>query len=386
MPPWFVEKDIGIQRFKDDISLSDDEIARIAKWADSGAPRGNPADMPRPLDFKDANKWTIGQPDLVLRSPDVVVPAAGPDKWGSLGLVPTGLTEDRYVSAVEIREVNDIPRGGSTSTVGGRYGFHHMTYSTVVPGESGSDASETETSWPIHEVGRNADIFPPEAGRLLAANSSLALNAYHLHSNGRETRAHLEFAFRFFPKGYKPLYRRATFRLGNGVDVDVKPNQANQVLHAYAVLQEHTKIITFEPHQHAPGVRMCLEAIWGANIFTLNCVAYDHNWVKQYVYTDDAAPLLPKGTILHLMGFLDTTPANKNPADPRNWAGGGRRSVANMFLDLGYSVSLSEEQFQAEMAARRKNLKGKNDYDIGCPLCQAPVPLPRQQTTGGQDH
>src|SRR5262249_39696652 len=158
----FVEKNIGIQRFKDDISLSDDEIAKMAKWADSGAPRGNPADMPRPLDFGDANKWTIGQPDLVLRSPDVVVPAAGPDKWGSLGLVPTGLTEDRYVSAVEIREINDIPRGGGTSTVGGRYAFHHMTYSTVVPGERGADVGETETSWPIHEVGRNADIFPPE--------------------------------------------------------------------------------------------------------------------------------------------------------------------------------------------------------------------------------
>ena len=83
---------------------------------------------------------------------------------------------------------------------------------------------------------------------------------------------------------------------------------------------------------------MCLEAIWGQNIITLNCVGYDHNWVKQYVYDDDAAPLLPKGTIVHLIGFLDTTPANKNPADPRNWAGGGRRSIANMFIDLGYSV------------------------------------------------
>src|SRR5688572_23932795 len=307
MPPWFVEKNIGIQKFKEHPSLSDEEIATIAKWVDNGAPRGNPADMPPPRDFANRDKWTIGEPDLVLRSPDVIVPATGPDKWGSLGLVPTGLTEDRYVSAVEVREVNDIPRGGQTNTVGGRYGFHHMTYSSVVPGERGADSAETETSWPIHEVGRNADIFPPEAGRLLAANSSLALNAYHLHSNGRETKAHLEFAFKFFPKGYKPIFRRASFRLGNGIDVDVKPNQANQVLHSYVVLQEHTKMITFEPHQHAPGVRMCLEAIWGGNILTLNCVAYDHNWVKQYVYEDDAAPLLPKGTILHLMGFLDTT-------------------------------------------------------------------------------
>ena len=183
MPPWFVEKDMGIQKFKDDISLNDAEIARIAKWADSGAPRGNPADMPKALDFSHSDKWTIGEPDLVLKSNDVKIPAVGPDWWGDLGLVPTGLTEDRYVSAVEVREVNNIPRDGSTNTVGGRYGFHHMTYSSVGPGERGA-GEEAATAWPIHEVGRNADIFPPESGRLLAANSSLALTAAHLHSNG----------------------------------------------------------------------------------------------------------------------------------------------------------------------------------------------------------
>jgi hypothetical protein len=386
MPPFFVEKNIGIQKFKHDPSLSEEEIARIAKWADSGAPRGNPADLPPPRQFDSTDKWTIGVPDLVLRSKDVTVPAVGPDRWGDFGLVPTGLAEDRYVSAVEVREVNDIPRGGATNTVGGRYAFHHMTYSSMVQSEtpSAGAAEESSSSWPIHEVGRNADIFPPEAGRLLAANSALALTAGHVHSNGRETTAHLEFAFKFFPKGYKPIYRRSTLRLGNGIDIDVRPNQGNQELHAYAVLQEHTKYITFEPHLHAPGVRMCLEAIWGHNIQTLNCVGYDHNWVKQYVYDDDAAPLLPKGTIVHLIGFLDTTPANKNPADPRNWAGGGRRSVANMFIDLGYAVSLTEEQFQAEMAKRRKNLKNRNDFDIGCPLCWAPAPQQTQTTTAAQ--
>ena len=296
-------------------------------------------------------------------------------------MVPTGLTEDRYVSSVEVREVNDIPVGGETKTVGGRYVFHHMTYESVVTGGAATgDAEASGTSWPIHEVGRNPDIFPTEAGRLLAKNSSLALSAYHLHSNGRETKAHLEFAFRFFPKGYQPQYKRSTLRLGNGIDLDVKPDQKNQELHSYATLQEHTKIIAFEPHLHAPGVRMCLEAIWGHNILTLNCVGYDHNWVKQYVYEDDKAPLLPKGTIVHLIGFLDTTKDNKNPADSRNWAGGGRRSIANMFIDLGYSVSLTEEQFQAEMAKRRANMKTRNDYDIGCPLCWAP-PVQATPTT-----
>ena len=62
---------------------------------------------------------------------------------------------------------------------------------------------------------------------------------------------------------------------------------------------------------------MCLEAIWGHNIQTLNCVGYDHNWVKQYVYDDDAAPLLPKGTIVHLIGFLDTTAGEQEPGRTR---------------------------------------------------------------------
>jgi hypothetical protein len=376
MPPWFVEKDIGIQRLKGDPSLSDEEIAKIVKWVNNGAPLGNPADMPKPIVFDDSGNWTIGEPDLVVKSKEITVPASGPDQWGDFGLIPTGITKDRYVQALEIREVNDVPKDVPTKTVGGRFVFHHMTYTSTAPGKS----EGAGTSWPIHEVGRNADLFPPEAGRLLAAGSVLSLSAGHVHPNGRVTKSHLEFGFKFFPEGYQPIYKRASLRLGNGIDLDVKPDQAKQELHAYMTLTENTKIIAFEPHLHAPGVRMCLESIWGINVQTLSCVGYDHNWVHQYEYEDDAAPLLPKGTIVHLVGFLDTTAANKNPADERNWAGGGRRSIANMFIDLGYSVALTDEQFQAEMAKRRAKLKSRNDYDIGCPLCWAPA-APAQQAT-----
>src|SRR6185436_20123758 len=60
MPPWYIEKDLGIQHYKNDISLSDDDIAKIAAWVDHGTPRGNPADMPAPLKFAGGNAWTIG--------------------------------------------------------------------------------------------------------------------------------------------------------------------------------------------------------------------------------------------------------------------------------------------------------------------------------------
>jgi hypothetical protein len=384
MPPFFVEKDLGILKFKDDPSLSDKELAMIQAWADNGAPQGDPADMPPARVFADAAGWTLGEPDLVLVSREMVVPAIGPDRWGDIGLVPTGLTEDRYVKSVEVREINDIPADQGASTVGGRYVFHHMTYSSGVLNEDGTAIDpETRTRWPIHEVGRNADIFPEKFGTLLPANSALHLGASHIHPNGiQETTGHLEFGLTFHPKGYMPEYgNRARMSLGNGVDVDVVPGRAGQEFHSYTVLDRHTKIVAFEPHLHAPGTRMCIEAIWGKNQFTLNCVGYDHNWVKQYVYDDDYAPLLPKGTVVHIIGFLDTTAANENVADNRNWAGGGRRSVANMFIDLGYAVELTEEQFQAEMAERRARMESPNVYDVGCPLCWAPVITEENTTT-----
>jgi hypothetical protein len=387
MPPWYVEKNIGIQHFKNDPSLSAAEIALIAKWADSGAPRGESADLPAARVWNDDTKWAIGTPDLVVKTTDVVVKGTAPDWWGEIPRVPTGLTEDRYVSAVEIKEVNDVPtEGNGRHTVGGRFVFHHMIWSTRVLGEEAGDPliPDDSTSWPVHEVGREADIFDARSARLLKAGSSIVSDSVHLHSNGRDTTAHLEIAFKFMPKGYKPEYRRATYALGNGVDIDIKAMEPNQQLHAYALLRENTKILSFEPHLHAPGQRMCLEAIWGYTIQTINCVGYDHNWVRGYDYDDDHAPLLPKDTILHIIGYMDNSPSNKNVPDPRNWQGSGNRSVANMFIDLGNRVFLTDEQFRAEMAARREKLKlTRNSVVIGCPLCNiippAPAATPRQQ-------
>jgi len=54
--------------------------------------------------------------------------------------------------------------------------------------------------------------------------------------------------------------------------------------------------------------------------------------------------------------------------------------VSNMFIDLGIKVSLTEEQFFAEMEQRRDVLDlGPNDHVIGCPLCTVPLIAP---TTG----
>src|SRR5437879_4620855 len=76
MPPWYIDRNVGIRHFQNDVSLSDQEISTIVKWVDNGAPKGNPADMLPPRKFESSDTWQLGQPDLIVQLPkDQVVPA-----------------------------------------------------------------------------------------------------------------------------------------------------------------------------------------------------------------------------------------------------------------------------------------------------------------------
>ncbi|MEE8130796.1 MAG: hypothetical protein V3T48_10925, partial [Vicinamibacterales bacterium] len=99
MPPWHIDKAVGIQEFKNDRSLTDEQIDTVVRWVDAGAPRGNPADMPRPVEFADDDVWNFvdlfgGPPDLIIKSTPPTMSALAQDRWWKPE-VPTGLTEDR---------------------------------------------------------------------------------------------------------------------------------------------------------------------------------------------------------------------------------------------------------------------------------------------------
>ena len=120
MPPWFIDKTVGIQHFENDISLSDQQIATIAKWVDEGAPEGNAKDMPAAKTWDDSNDWKAAkilgrQPDLVIEGPDYTVKANYQDQWYRPS-TDMGLTQPRWVRAVEMR-----PVGTNTRRV-----FHHI--------------------------------------------------------------------------------------------------------------------------------------------------------------------------------------------------------------------------------------------------------------------
>ena len=390
MPPWYIEKDLGIQDYKGDLSLSDAQVAAIAAWVDSGAPRGNPADAPPPLEFADASVWTIGEPDLIVSSPTVEIGAADPDWWGPIGQIPIEvLTEDRYVAAVEMKEINDREPSSKRETVGSRWGIHHLVWNVVHPEEYTleeldalrvsdpekyarvvSSTTNEQGFWPVHEVGRNADYFDPKAGVLMRSGSNIIFSSAHLHSTGTHMKSRLDIGFTFHPRGYEPEYRNRLLAYGTA-DLDIRGGQANQKVESFQTLTHHAKLTIFEPHLHAAGTRMCLDAIYPTGAMeTLSCAGYNHSWVRAYPYADHAAPLLPKGTILRITGYFDTSPGNRNVADPRNWTGMGDRSIDQMLINLAQGVELSDEQYAAELEQRRRALSlAPGQYVVGCPGC-----------------
>ena len=369
MPPWFIEKDIGIQRFKDDISLSDEDIATIAAWVDGGAPRGNPADMPPTPEFPPAGAWTSGEPDLVLSSPVFTVRAVGADWHGTLDemvgrevKVPTGLGTDRWVKSVEMREVRPEEEAtyGKSKRVKDPFYFtvHHSSVAVVRAGDDAelpSGGREDNLLSYLYEVGQNAWVTPADVGVLMPADSYVVFPNNHIHSIGREVKARVEVGLTFHPEGYTPKYTRGMgmIEITGDRQLDIPGNTDDVRYDFFFTLSENMRMVNFEPHLHSSGKRMCQEVLYpDGHREMLNCARYNHNWVKVYNYEDDAAPLLPKGTILHTMAWYNNSETNPLVVDPRNWKGLGQRSTDDMFFLLSKFLRLTDEEFQAEVAER----------------------------------
>src|SRR3984893_9447505 len=98
MPPWFADPRYG--HFLNDRTLKPSDIDTIAKWADGGAPEGNPKDSPPAIQWPEKG-WEI-KPDVILDVPEYKVPAKGIVEWTDI-TIPSPFTKDTWVSAMEIR-------------------------------------------------------------------------------------------------------------------------------------------------------------------------------------------------------------------------------------------------------------------------------------------
>jgi len=353
MPPWYIDKNIGIHKFKDDPSLTDDEIATIAQWVENGAPMGDPKDLPAPRQFTDVDQWHIGKPDVVVSmTKPYILPARGPDNIVNI-LIDPGFKEDMYIMAVESK-----PMDAQSFKV-----VHHFTTNLV------EDPEEDPVGLFFNEyaLGKNGDIFPPDSGRLIKAGSKINFNL-HLNSRGQDTPVRVQLGFKIFPKGVVPKYVAFTQHMGDAAALDIPSGQISRH-DGYFRLPKPALIASFQPHMHNRGKAMCMEAIYPdvradsarpgpARVETLSCVSnYQFGWHITYPYADDVAPLLPAGTIIHITAWHDNTGANRYNPDPRNWVGYGQRSIDEMSFAWVTLTYLEDADFQSRVQARAKESK-----------------------------
>ena len=353
MPPWHLDKTVGIQQFQNDISLTDEQISTIVGWVDAGAPLGDPKLMPPPKEWPNYEGWQLakqfGAPDLVIKSEPYTMPAHGQDVWFK-PLTEIPVTEARWVRAVEIRPASPA----------GRRITHHVL-ARLIQDEPDAKAADDGTGGPglLMEwaIGKNYDIYRPNTGKLLLPGSKIWWEM-HYHAVGEEIRDHVELAVYLYPKGQEPKYRTRLTLFGatatSGSPLDIRPNTVAET-QGFHVLKQPARLENFQPHMHLRGKAMALEAILPDG--TRQTLSYvDHfnfNWMINYIYTDDAAPVLPKGTIVHVTAWHDNTAANPNNPDPNQWVGWGDRTVDEMAHAWVNVTYISEEDYQQWLAKHK---------------------------------
>ncbi|HEY6390087.1 MAG TPA: hypothetical protein VIX89_02345 [Bryobacteraceae bacterium] len=359
MPPWHIDKTVGIQHFQNDRSLTDDQIATIVRWVDSGAPLGDPKDLPAPKQWPQEETWLLskqyGEPDLVIKSEPYTMPAHGQDVWWKPATaIP--VTEARWVRAVEMRP-------GSTA---GRRITHHALarLDQEEPGGNADDDPLLAGPGLLMEwaIGKQFDIYRPNTGKLLLPGSRIQWDV-HLHAVGETVRDHVELAIYLYPKGEAPKYRTRLTLMGatNGQTLDIPPNSMAQS-QAFHVLREPARLENFQPHMHLRGKAMSIEAIL-PNGMTRMLSYVDHfnfNWMNNYIYAEDDAPVLPKGTIIRVTSWYDNTTANRHNPDPNQWVGYGDRTVDEMGHAWVNVTNITDQDYK-EYAAKHKPADGAGE-------------------------
>jgi hypothetical protein len=356
MPPWHIDKNVGIQHFQNDRSLTDAQISTITKWVDAGAPKGDMKDMPPPVKWPNEETWNFaslfGEPDLIIKSPPYTMPARAQDAWYK-PVVPTNLTEPRYVRAIEMRP----------GTTKGRKITHHAlarlqqseqasTTSAAAVGDEPGPGLFMEWA-----VGKQGEIMRENSGKLMLPGSSIVWDI-HYHAVGEEITDTVDMAIYFYPKGQEPKFRQ-TLSLYSGItggnrNLDIRPNTL-AVTQNFHVMRKSGRVENFQPHMHLRGKAMSMEAILpnGQSQMLSMVSEYSFNWHTNYVYADDAAPLLPKGTIIRITSWHDNTKDNPNNPDPDQWVGWGDRTVdemAHAWVNITY---MDEDDFKAEVEKRK---------------------------------
>jgi len=327
MPPWFAKT--ATVTFENDPRLTEAEIATLREWTNSGAPAGNEADGPPPVDWPD--QWTIGKPDLILRMPQPVhVPARKEIDYQYI-VIPLHLAEDRWVKAVEIR-----PEARAV--------VHHAVAYVREAGDTWRRGPTKSDILALYTPGQPANVCRPGMARKIPAGSDIVLQM-HYTPNGSAADDRTEIGLVWAE--HEPEKRVITLQVGT-TDLHIPPGDPDYKISASGTLPNDTLLLSMFPHMHLRGKAFEYSTIdaSGAYRLLLRVEPYKFEWQLNYVLSQ---PLpLNKGARLRCTAWYDNSVNNPRNPDPAAEIGYGEQSRDEMmvgFFDIAVPARIDKKQF-----------------------------------------
>jgi len=357
MPPYYYDNDIGIQELEHDWRLSQADIDKVVAWVDQGAPLGDPADMPPAPNLMDTEEWAftpeLGEPDVVVSSTPIDIPANGLDMWHR-PIVPVGVTEDRCIRAIQVK-----PAGNAKGVV------HHAN--STFQREDGNGGFEgTGDRASEYAMGKLGELIPEGVCRILPANSYVAWDI-HLFPGGLGAAAAnsvvednvVDMGLWLWPADYQYEYKQdlALYPIRAGGELVMKPH-GTAMMQGFRTFDHPVRIDSFQPHGHLRLRSASLEILYPetGQIEVISMVSnWSAVWHQSHIYKPDVAPLVPAGAVLIMKQWYDNTENNPNVIDPDMWVDDGSRTADEMSHAWIAVTHLDEEGYQELLEQRKAN-------------------------------
>lgn len=344
MPPWKISAGIA---FHNDRRLPEKEIATLAAWVDGGTPEGNSKDAPPPAKFVDG--WQLGKPDLILSVNDEFVLGPGGRDLFRVFVLPTHLTEDRFVVAYEVRPGNPRVVHHTLNFID-TTGAGRKLEKSAAAKEKNKKPGDFDRG-PGYSVAMGVGFFPqgglggwapgqrpnqlPDGyGFRLPKNSDLVVQV-HYHRDGRVERDHLQIGIYFAKKtaGMK-VYKGGVIA---GRFLAIPPGNPNFKITGSTTVEHECVLHSIMPHMHLLGrqikVTMTPPGEKKRDLLAIN--SWDYNWQETY-FLEKPMPL-KVGTVIEVEAIYDNSDRNpNNPNSPPRYVTFGEQTTNEMcFVFLG---------------------------------------------------
>ena len=307
MPPWHADPKVG--KWSNDRSLSQKEIDTITAWVDAGAKEGDAKDLPPVPKF--VQGWSIGNPDAVISVPEQSIPADGVVPYQYI-TVPTNFTEDRWVSAAEIRST-------------GRTAMHHVIVFMQDPNGTGRGEGNLLTGT---APGEQPTVYREGFGKKILAGTKFIFQL-HYTPNGVATKDITSIGLIF---AKSPVKHQVHTRPIMNNRLAIPPGASAHEVKSNFTFQEDIHIVSFMPHMHLRGKDFLYKAVTpdGKEQMLLNVPKYDFNWQTYYVPAEPLA--IAKGTRIECVAHFDNSAANKYNPDPTREVRWGDQTWEEMMI------------------------------------------------------